>query len=80
MAKTIESMLKQSEAVILDPILKFKVSEEAADHNLNLLHQNDFNVTNLYNHQKKSAITYGLEFKMTSILEQLTKIIEDLTN
>ena len=43
------------------------------DHNLNLLHQNDFNLTNLYNHQKKSAITYGLEFKMTSILEQLFK-------
>ena len=59
------------ESTLIQPELKFEVSDEAAEFNWLLLSSNDFNLEDLLHRNGQSVTCYGSEFKPTNELEKL---------
>ena len=74
LANTIKSMLQEPKSTLCDPELRFDITPEAAASNLELLKQHEFDLKALCNNgTRKSATTFGSEFKEISILQKLFK-------
>ena len=70
MVTAIQHLLNQSEAMN-PPALSFNPSEEAAQHNLQLLREHKFNLVAITQQAPKSVLTYGSEFKPSHLLHPL---------
>ena len=66
--------LLQIEEDFSPPLFRFDISEEAANHNWNILQRNDLNLDPLLNPQRKCITSYGSEFKSSKDLAPLLNL------
>ena len=70
-------LVKQVEALLLkskeleEPLIRFDISKEAANHNFEVLRNENFNLDKILNQENHSVTAYGSEFKNVDDLEHL---------
>ena len=58
---------------IYDPVFRFETTRDAAQHNLKLLRDHEFNLEKICNQGQRTILRFGSEFKDTGELNQLLK-------
>ena len=70
-ANAVKHLLQQPKSKLSDSELSFKISPQVAASNLELLKKHDYDLKALCNQGRRSATSFGSEFKNVSMLEKL---------